>query len=1239
MDTTHSNRRVSSLTPTSRSSFPSSATYFGYDGGGNNTLWVNPRWAEYGASVAGFTTYYGYDSLDRQKQVLEPLGYSSYFSYDLNGNQTHVVGRRWQESGAAAFTSYYRYDTLDRLIASKTPLGFSSYFGYDANGNQTSVVGPRWSEGPVGQFTTYYGYDALNRRTAMRDAIGEGSYFGYDAVGNLVRTQDHLMGSSSAVNYYVYDANNRMIRSEDALLRTSYFAYDLGGNTIRQLWPGNLAPASYFGYDAENRMTRQLSPVQGSTYYRYDLAGNRTAAVSPRWVESTPAAFTTYYTYDEQQNVKDMTDPLGQTTNYYYSLSGKLTQAVNPRTYAINLEWDAQERLSSVADTFFNTWRRYYDGAGNIVSVVPPAAGSSQFGYDADNRLIQAVNGAAVSTYYAYDSGGNRVRAMLVQAGHASYFGYDHLDRLVLAENGLANSSYFGYDIGGNLSASADPLLHTTYFGYDLLDRIVVVTDPLTNASYFGYDLAGNRSREEDANLHTVYYQYDVGNRVAAIEDALGLSSYYTYDLASNLIRSMDNNGLVIYFNYDALNRKTSQAYNYGYGVQAYGTTPYGGLGVSEYFGYDSVSNLLKTLDTWGASYYLYDYRDRVLARMDPARHTVYYAYDLVSDVTAVVYPQPPSGSAARTYFVYDGGPRMTTANLVTGTNDTCYYAYDGFGNLGRKKHFNNVTCYYTYDLAERVTGMDYRNGSNTQLGLFQFARDAAGNITTLARESDTVVYYSYDAANRLLSETWRTQSTGSQVYAFSYSYDPVGNRLKMRRESTAGTEVSSAYYAYNPDNSLLKRLNHVPASGNVSSYFTYDANGAETKQWDMEPNLTTYFTYAPNGMVSSIVPPTGTADQWTCSYDCRLNRYKSQNGAAAAQYNILEGLKLLETRNFSGDAVTTRNLHGISPVPDIGTLVELQIGSTPTNYTPVMDHRGSMFKLLDSTGAIAFSRQYDAFGVILSGDAGWPSDFGYQTNWQTVKIGNKYYGISAARVYDFDTGRFLSRNVRPELVQIASSANGNALGIYGNTISEKILSNAAKRGRVAVPWGYLHHKLSQYDYVTSDPVNYTESMSEKEAAPTPPNPFGPPGTRPPNAPSNPGGPFITGQPPGTVQNNVDPNTLRTGRSDIIPEKLRLCDPTKTVYPDTDGYIYDGNHKTLKAIRSGQTITTEVHPESAWTADAEPVTEVPFARYVPNSSGGVSSIPLTAGEVCGCAGKIRIVVGVVVTITDLIEGG
>ena len=78
-----------------------------------------------------------------------------------------------------------------------------------------------------------------------------------------------------------------------------------------------------------------------------------------------------------------------------------------------------------------------------------------------------------------------------------------------------------------------------------------------------------------------------------------------------------------------------------------------------------------------------------------------------------------------------------------------------------------------------------------------------------------------------------------------------------------------------------------------------------------------------------------------------------------------------------------------------------------------IMDHRGTAYMVLDSTGAVVSTRQYDAFGVLISETpaSSWPTDLAYQSNWQTIKVGTKWWGLSPSRLYDFDTGRFTQRD------------------------------------------------------------------------------------------------------------------------------------------------------------------------------------------------------------------------------------
>ena len=205
--------------------------------------------------------------------------------------------------------------------------------------------------------------------------------------------------------------------------------------------------------------------------------------------------------------------------------------------------------------------------------------------------------------------------------------------------------------------------------------------------------LQTSRTAKTDGNGGTTYYAYDALNRVSGITDPLGGAAEYSYDATSNLHATVDNKGVVVYFGYDALSRRIRIVYpggSYGYGTQAYGTTPYGGGGGAaagtQYFAYDAVGNLTGMLDGWGASYFVYDALNRVSHRGTPRGDSVYYAYDAVSNLAALRYPQ----GTACAYYAYDAANRMTA--LQTPAARGCYFAYDESSNLRKTRLGNGVT-------------------------------------------------------------------------------------------------------------------------------------------------------------------------------------------------------------------------------------------------------------------------------------------------------------------------------------------------------------------------------------------------------------------------------------------------------------------------------------------------------------------------------------------------------------------
>lgn len=127
-------------------------------------------------------------------------------------------------------------------------------------------------------------------------------------------------------------------------------------------------------------------------------------------------------------------------------------------------------------------------------------------------------------------------------------------------------------------------------------------------------------------------------------------------------------------------------------------------------------------------------------------------------------------------------------------------------------------------------------------------------------------------------------------------------------------------------------------------------------------------------------------------------------------RFLLWDGLNCLEERLESGDLVA-RYCYGYSKIYGIGSCVEIYLAAQNDTYTLVMDHRGTATVLLNSAGTPVAFRQYNAFVEILCQVGTWLVDYGFQTNWMSMKIGRKWWGLSAARVYDFAIGRFTQRD------------------------------------------------------------------------------------------------------------------------------------------------------------------------------------------------------------------------------------
>ena len=285
------------------------------------------------------------------------------------------------------------------------------------------------------------------------------------------------------------------------------------------------------------------------------------------------------------------------------------------------------------------------------------------------------------------------------------------------------------------------------------------------------------------------------------------------------------------------------------------------------------------------------------------------------------------------------------------------------------------------------------------------------------------------------------------------------------------------------------------------------------------------------------------------------------------------------------------------------------------------MDHRGTVVAITDANANIQTSYTQDAFGRQLASvggaDPAVPNILGYQTNWTVLQIGGKWYGISKYRIYDFELGVFISWDLLRFINRYRAFSNNPV-----NQVDRDGLEDSEPNQHL-------------FWYVIKD---------SETIFPTPPPPPArpptPPGTRPPYALENPGVPFVPGQPVGSTQTGVDPNTLRAGDQKTLDPRSypRPSEDNITSQVNSEGYLTNTTHRTTQAIDDRRPVDVEIKPDA--TGKGPPLDDLQI-RNGPNAGStprGLRERVPTGTRVCGWFGKAFLAVNIYETIVDVGEG-
>lgn len=366
-----------------------------------------------------------------------------------------------------------------------------------------------------------------------------------------------------------------------------------------------------------------------------------------------------------------------------------------------------------------------------------------------------------------------------------------------------------------------------------------------------------------------------------------------------------------------------------------------------------------------------------------------YYPAGQVSAVTSI---------AGIVSCTLDAGDRLSS---ISSPADTFNYSYNTNNGLiaGVSCATVGLSVTHAFDSLDRVTDITWKNSSSNVVCGFAYGYSIAGmitqKVTTLNGQLSTNIY-TYDSLDRLISETVTSAGLEPVERVVNYSYDLVGNRTQaVVNGTTAGYTLGIGNRLVSWGTSGENTISYNTAGCVTQIYVSGDST--KVLAWNSRYQVTEVRT---NGIVAE-----------TYQYDA-LGRRISISDGSTTNYLVYDGIHAIAETDAS-ETLLKSYTYG----PGIDNILSMTVhGGTTSTYYYVKDHLGSVQAIVDSTGSIVESYQYDAWGNTTvfngAGNQITQSAIGNRFAWQGREISwatRLYY--FRARWYEPVTGRWLSND------------------------------------------------------------------------------------------------------------------------------------------------------------------------------------------------------------------------------------
>ncbi len=418
-------------------------------------------------------------------------------------------------------------------------------------------------------------------------------------------------------------------------------------------------------------------------------------------------------------------------------------------------------------------------------------------------------------------------------------------------------------------------------------------------------------------------------------------------------------------------------------------------------FQYDANGNMTQESGPSGIINYVYD--------LATQRHTETWTGTSYADaVTDIQYGYNDLGELASVTVLKENGQTPATVassdkyDASGGTSTTnlpnTVYTYDLGGRLKSSiDSATGITTSYTYkpntnDIStETVT----RNLSPVTLAVYSYAYRAdglkTGETDTTYNSDGTVndtrtLSWQYDGLDRVTQETSSdTAGTAALNYTDLYQYDLNSNRTAETIENGSGTVTDTITSSYNANDELTQAVD----ANTGTTVYTYDNNGSQietqhTPSGGTSPDTTTTNEYDLQGqMAGTQTTNSSGTTKATYEYDDSGNRIVETNTNTAGTTTTM--YYLVDTQNPNGypqpieqaatpgspqityvwgKTLISQTYATGATIPGVGT------ATSPMTYYILTDAHGSTRLVVNATGQIAESMNYDAFGNALGFNA-----------------------------------------------------------------------------------------------------------------------------------------------------------------------------------------------------------------------------------------------------------------------------